>query len=596
MPEISPMDYAFLALESVENPKHVGPVQILRPPKGAPADYVSRFVDNMRQRQPQTPFNYKLKLIVPNPLGKLPKLFGLLPGLSTADFVMPQWRVVESVNMEEHVFHHVLPKPGTKGQLTRKLQELHQPLLNRKRPMWECHVIEGYEGGQRFAVYTKIHHSLADGGLLAARLITNTATVPDFESGMVFWESPGKAAAAKEHSENLLDDVSNMTKSMINMSNLAGNMYMSVLRSGVGALLQTDSNEKGRAKHFSAPVTMLDKQPDAGRSLAFGGMPLARVKNLSKATGATINDILLTLLDMGVRQYLADFNEEPKQRMVALMPLSLRDKVDSVQGNCLSMATILLGSVHASPLERLSDIGKETVKVKDERNLSPEMALAKTFVLSGLAQLGEGLNLSGTIAPLGNFVFSNVPGSQEIRYQFDALIEEIYPISCLAPGTYLNVTVYSYAGFVYFQLIALEKSAPNLRGLMGHVLNAVELIEHEVFGKAISKSAVKVSVTEAVDPPAIPAETSLKSVASPKKVVKTFAKKKTAKNVSSPKKGVKVSAKTRAAKKPVASSKKTIKASAKTKPVKNAVSPKKVVKASIKAPVVKDSEAVPAKS
>ncbi|MCK5681363.1 DUF1298 domain-containing protein, partial [bacterium] len=439
---------------------------ILRPPEGAPSDYVSRFVANLRQRQPQPPFNYKLKMTVPNLLGKLPNLLGVLPNLPTADFAMPQWREVESVDMEEHVFHHILPEPGTKGQLTRKLQEVHQPLLNRKRPLWECHVIEGYEGGQRFAVYIKIHHALADGALLAARLITNTATEPDLESGRVFWELPGKVVEQKEHSENLLDDVSHMAKYMVNSSNMLGNMYMSVLRSGVGALLKTGSKDKGMALPFSAPLTQLDKQPDVGRSLAFGGVSLARVKALSKATGATVNDLLLTFLDMGVRQYLADGGEEPQQRMVALMPMSLRDKVDPSQANCVAVATVLLGNAQASPLERLRDIGKETLKVKDDRKLSPELAMANSLVLSGLAQLGESMNLGGAMAPLGNFIFSNVPGPREIRYQLDARIEEIYPVSCLAPGSYLNITVYSYGGVIYLQLIALEKAAPNLKDLV----------------------------------------------------------------------------------------------------------------------------------
>ncbi|MCK5680047.1 hypothetical protein KAI46_04465, partial [bacterium] len=66
MPEISPLDYAFLLLESEENPKHVGPFKILRPPEGAPADYVSQFVAKLRKFQPSPPFNYKLKVTAPN--------------------------------------------------------------------------------------------------------------------------------------------------------------------------------------------------------------------------------------------------------------------------------------------------------------------------------------------------------------------------------------------------------------------------------------------------------------------------------------------------------------------------------------------------
>lgn len=585
MPEISPLDYAFLALESEENPKHVGPVQILRPPEGAPTDYVSRFVAKLRQRQPQPPFNYKLKMTVPNPLGKLPNLFGWLPNLPTTDFAMPQWSVVKEVDMEKHVFHHVLPEPGTKGQLTRKLQELHQPLIDRKRPVWECHVIEGYEGGRRFAVYIKIHHALADGALLAARLITNTAKEPDLETGKVFWESPGNAAEQKRPSENLLDDVSHMAKYMVNSTNMLGNVYMSVLRSGVGALLNTGSKQKGQAKPFSAPVTRLDKQPEAGRSLAFGGVSLARLKTLSKATGATVNDLLFTFLDMGVRQYLTDCGEKPKKRLVALMPMSLRDASDDPsQGNSVSIATVLLGRPQSPPLERLREIGKETLKVKDERQLSPESALANSLVLSGLAQLGESLKLTGTIAPLGNFVFSNVPGPRDVRYQLDARIEEIYPVSCLAPGAYMNVTVFSYAGAVYFQFVALEKAAPNLNELVKTVLDAVQIMEREVLGVTASEPGVEISPSEAVTPPDSPVAPAVKPVRTGK-AASSATKKTASRSVepATPRKTVNSSAKAKATKKPA------------PKPVKP-LTPKRSVKAPVKAPVAKKPAKAQAKA
>ena len=482
MPEISPLDYAFLLLESDENPKHVGPVKILRPPEGAPADYVSRFVIKLRQQQPNSPFNYKLKAAVPN-------LLGVLPGIPSADLALPQWRAVSSVNMEKHVFHHLLPEPGSLVQLTQKVQELHQPLLNRSRPLWECHVIEGLDGGRRFAIYIKIHHSLADGVLLATRLITNTNSTPDPESGMVFWALP-EGVAKPDHSENLIDDVSLMAKSLIKSSSMVGDMYMSVLRSGVGALLPKGSKNKKQRLPFTAPITQLDRQPGIGRSLAFGKLELARIKTLSKAVGATINDLLLTAVDMGVRRYLADSGAEPKQRMVALMPMSLRDKLDPSQANCVSAVTVNLGRADATPLERLRDISEETAEMKNGRELSAETTMANSLVLSGLAQLSESLNLVGSISPLGNFVFSNVPGAREARYQFDAQIEEIYPVSCLIPGSYMNITAYSYGAHIYMQFIALEKAAPNLNDLLEHVLNAVQELENAVFTK---KRSVKVS-------------------------------------------------------------------------------------------------------
>lgn len=595
MPEISPLDYAFLAIESEENPKHVAPIKILRPPEDAPADYVSRFVAKLRQRQPQPPFNYKLKLTVPNLLG------GILPGLPATDLAMPQWRVVSKVDMEQHVFHHVLSKPGSLGQLTKKVQELHETLINRHRPLWECHVIEGFEGGQRFAIYIKIHHALADGALLAARLITNTSTEPDIETGKVFWELPGGAMPQPERSENLLDDVSQMAKSVINSSNTLGNVYMSVLRSGVGALLQTGAKKKKQVLPFSAPVTRLDQQPGVGRSLAFGKLSLARVKALSKATGATVNDLLLTFVDMGVRRFLADFDEEPKQRMTALMPLSLRDKIDPSQANCVAISQVLLGSAQSSPLERLREISEETVKVKDDRKLSADLAMANSLVLAGLAQIGENLNLAGTMSPLGNFVFSNVPGPRETRYQLDAKIEEVYPVSCLAPGAYMNSTVYSYGGEIYFNFIALAKAAPNLNDLVKYVIQAAAVMEREVFAEPTS-SGVQASPSSTAKKSASPAPTPVKPVRTKKTALSAARKPKTKVAPESKpavkKKSVKVPAKAATTKKSTsrAAQSATSKGSAKT-PVKTPatkksgttklakVAPKKTTKSPTKAPV-----------
>jgi hypothetical protein len=385
----------------------------------------------------------------------------------------------------------------------------------------------------------------------------------------------------------LIDDVSHLAKYMVNSTNTLGNAYMSVLRSGVGALLDTGSKQKGQAKPFSAPVTRLDQQPEAGRSLAFGGVSLARLKALSKATGATVNDLLFTILDIGVRQYLTDCGEEPKKRLVALMPMSLRDEANNPsQGNSISIATVLLGRTQSSPLERLREIGKETLKVKDERQLSPELSLSNSLVLSTLAQLGESLKLTGTIAPLGNFIFSNVPGPREVRYQLDARIEEVYPVSCLAPGACMNVTVFSYAGAVYFQFIALEKAAPNLNELAKTVLDAVQILEREVISEPAPEPKVEASSSKTVNPPDSPVAPTVKPARTGK--VTSSATKKTAS------KSVKA-----------ATSKKTVKSSAKAKTIKKTAAkpttksvkpqtPKKSTKSQTQAAVAKKSVKKPA--
>src|SRR3546814_2372726 len=74
--------------------------------------------------------------------------------------------------MDYHVRHHALPRPGGERELGQLVSRLHSHRLNRRRPLWECHVIEGLEN-HRFAIYTKIHHALAD-GVTTMRLLTQS--------------------------------------------------------------------------------------------------------------------------------------------------------------------------------------------------------------------------------------------------------------------------------------------------------------------------------------------------------------------------------------------------------------------------------------
>ena len=66
------------------------------------------------------------------------------------------------MDMDYHVRHSALPKPGRYRELFNLTSRLHGTLLERTRPLWEMHVIEGLQNRQ-FAVYTKTHHAAVDG-------------------------------------------------------------------------------------------------------------------------------------------------------------------------------------------------------------------------------------------------------------------------------------------------------------------------------------------------------------------------------------------------------------------------------------------------
>ena len=130
MRRLSVLDAAWLTVESKETPMHVGSLQIYSLPENAPSDYVQKMVDQLRSAKSfAPPWNLQIK---PSPLSK----------------AMPAVRERHDVDMEYHVRHSALPRPGGERELGELISRLHARGLDLTRPLWECHLIEGLEGNR----------------------------------------------------------------------------------------------------------------------------------------------------------------------------------------------------------------------------------------------------------------------------------------------------------------------------------------------------------------------------------------------------------------------------------------------------------------
>ena len=159
MEKLSSQDVGFLKIESAHCPFHVAGLIILKKPASAPAGYVRRLVRNIgRINQVWPIYNKKLK--------------------DPEDLSDAAWVAADDYVPERHVFHYALPQPGRMSDLLQLVTRAHERPLDRSRPLWETHVIEGLPG-DRFALYCKVHHSLVD-GVGAMRMIQS-----------LFSESPG---------------------------------------------------------------------------------------------------------------------------------------------------------------------------------------------------------------------------------------------------------------------------------------------------------------------------------------------------------------------------------------------------------------------
>ena len=141
---MSPIDSLFLAAESREHPLHVGSLQLYTPPPGTRRSFVRETHQALLQREEMAPIFRKRPM-----------------GINGA-FANFAWTSDNDIDLDYHVRRSALPSPGRVRELLELTSRLHTNLLDRHRPLWETHLIEGLQDG-RFAIYTKIHHALVDG-------------------------------------------------------------------------------------------------------------------------------------------------------------------------------------------------------------------------------------------------------------------------------------------------------------------------------------------------------------------------------------------------------------------------------------------------
>jgi len=459
MEALTLVDMGFLYTETVTSPKHVAGLQIFSTPKNHPGNFSRDLFDNlMSQQDIKYPFNQKLKKQI------------------TGQYF---WQEDNNIDLSYHVRFAMLPQPGNDNQLLSFVEHQHETLLDRNRPLWEMTLIDGLEDN-KFAIYVKVHHAFTDGAkanqLLMAYLSKNV------ESAMTaFWavERPQKERTAKSALSLLTDTSKTLTghvKSIPSLTKLTTKLLFQA----------TNMYKADMPTPFMAPKTPFSVSPKRARRAAMTSLPLARVKTLGRVTGATINDVVVTVCDMAIHNYLKTRNVVLKKPLVAQMPMSLRDASDQVSNNQVAISLVELAYAGERPLERLMTVKESCLKLKSEAKLLTKEALTSyTLVSQGLAAASELLNLDTVLPPMGNVLISNVPGPSKALYMMGAKMDKCFPISVLPPGMSLNITLYSYNGSIHVGLVACRSALPDLTELAAYIDDAFSALENEVLDSAI---------------------------------------------------------------------------------------------------------------
>ncbi|OSC42540.1 WS/DGAT/MGAT family O-acyltransferase [Mycobacterium decipiens] len=459
MAMIAPQDAAFLMLESREHPMHVGALQVFKLPRGAKRDYVGQLFEESLKFTELRPL---LRQRPRTPVSSIGQLF---------------WEIDDDVDLDYHVRPSALPAPGRVRELLALVSRLHGGLLDRHRPLWEFHLIEGLQG-RRFATYTKIHHSLVD-GVAGMRLLTTSLSEDPDATISPFWAARPRGAEPPPNPED--------------EGNLVGRLFSSIKAAGESAIGMAGGTAnltklatallRGQREGVSlpAPKTMWNAPITGARRFAAQSWPIERLKRAGAASGATLNDMVLAMCAGALRRYLEAADALPKRPLISAIPVSLamRGKTSSREGgNAVGSVLCSLATDIADPRERLAAIRASMETAKEAiANMSPTQ-----FQIAGSVLMATPLTLgavpgAGVIPPLFNVIISNVPGPPNPLYWNGALLESVYPVSIPFEGQGLNMTVLSSAGSMHFGITGCRRTVPHLQRLLDYLEDSLAELE-----------------------------------------------------------------------------------------------------------------------
>lgn len=445
MRPLHPIDFIFLSLEKRQQPMHVGGLFLFQIPENAPASFIQNLVADIRNSKsiPIPPFNNKLN--------------GLF------------WDEDEEFDLDHHFRHIALPQPGRILELLTYISQEHSSLIDRAKPLWTCHIIEGIEGN-RFAMYFKIHHAMVD-GIAGIRLVEKSLSQdPNAKSIVPPWcvEGP-RAKRLKEPNVSRFKKIMNGVMGQLESTPRV--MY---------ELSQTVMKDMGRnpdyVSSFQAPSSILNQRVSSSRRFAAQSFEFDRLRHISKSLGVTINDIVLAICSGALREYLLSQDALPKKPLIAMVPASVRDD-DSSMSNRITMILANLGTHKEDPLERLAIVRRsvQNAKEKFKRMNSNQILNYSAFVYSA-----AGLNIASGLLPKRqafNLVISNVPGPREPLYWNGARLDALYPASIILDGQALNITMTSYLDKLEVGLTACRNALPKMQNLLTHLEEEIQRFE-----------------------------------------------------------------------------------------------------------------------
>ncbi|GAA3447817.1 WS/DGAT/MGAT family O-acyltransferase [Planomonospora venezuelensis] len=477
MRQLTPLDAQFLHAESATTAAHVAGVAVLDP-ACAPGGAVTReaLIRLLRERLHLAP---ALTL----------RLADVPLGLDH-----PYWAEDRSLDVAAHVYETTLPMPGDEAQLAEAVARIHGRRLDRSRPLWEMHLIQGLTGG-RAALYAKVHHCAVDGISGAETLAALLDLAP--EPRRVEPPAPGPPTTAPGPARMLAGaaarSLTHPVRALRSLGRSAADLDAIPVAAGLpGArlvaaatrMLTGGPRDLPALPALSAPRTPFNGPISARRRFSYGSIPLADVKRVAGASGGSVNDVVMALCAAALRSWLRERNALPDRPLIAAVPVAVRTaSAREAVGNQISAMIAPMPTDVDCPLERLRAAGEAMRTAKRRFARSPATWLNEISSMLPAAVTAVATSavfrLAAMAPPPVNLIVSNVPGPQFPLYLCGARVLSYYPLSVLTDVTGgISITCFSYDGSLDFGIVSCPDRVTDAWRLMGHLQEAMdELLE-----------------------------------------------------------------------------------------------------------------------
>lgn len=448
---LSGIDAAFLYLERKEIPLNIACVAIF----DGPIPF-REFVANIDSKLDLIP-RYR-QIAVPPPFG----------------IGYPTWEYDPHFDIKRHIFRVRLEAPGGEAELEALAGRLLSQVLDRGKPLWEIHVVDGLQDG-RGALIARIHHALADGVAGAALLRIMLDPTPE-----------GSHAAHKRRTRQAAPAHAEYTPAE-QIANAIQSALENAVAAEAGLLSLADGLLSDRGKGALQELTTLlpellqpperfcfNKPCSGDRKFCWAEVDFRQVQAIRAALGGKINDCIVSVVVRAIARYIRLHGEKTHGRFLRVVcPVNLRgDEQGESMGNRITFLPVVLPLDVRDPAEMLRAVAARMETMKSVR-AAEMVAIFASCLGATPAPMQElfwrGLPMVPLPLPLLNMICTNVPGSPSALYTVGRRLVASYPHVPTGYELGLAVAVQSYDGKLFFGVTADAHVAPDVARLRDYI-------------------------------------------------------------------------------------------------------------------------------